>query len=711
MLMGMAMPTDPQEREPALRDEAPLPLGTLAASAYNLLAAGRHPLASEALIEHVFNVKARMPAPSAQRQRFHSGARPEPQGGYRQGSGGGDFWRGQLAKVLGNAAVFTQYGDGTWGLTAWGSEDVALEAMEYVVVDCETTGLDPNTQRVIEIGALRCRGPRVLDRFTTLINPERSIPQAIRQLTGITPAMLYDAPLAPEAIAGFLDFAGGSLLIGHNVRFDYNFLGAEAQRHQGVRLLNPSLCTIRLASKLLPSLRQRNLGSLAAALEIPIHDRHRAMGDAEVTQRVFWRLAERARDQKGIATLGRLHALVGPSSGSVKAVDAVDGARRTGKLLLSPTLRQGLPERPGVYLMKDATGSVIYVGKAKNIKKRIASYYSHPLNYRRKMDGLLENVADLETRVVGSELEALILESQLIKAFLPQYNVQLKYYRHYPFIKVDVASPFPRVYAVREVLDDGARYFGPYRSKRAVDTLVDLAHRMFKIRSCTRTIAPDGSHRGRHTPCLGFLLKTCLGPCMGGVTAAAYHKEIDKVLDFLSNGRDTMLEALDAKMRQAADELRFEEAAKLRDALSQARRVLVSQQLLNGAVERHNLVIVCPGVGGGAELFGIRHGRLFEQCSLPEPGATEARDVVWAFLARLDRAAAAPPLIGQEEVDAIIIINSWLARRGDSPQVVRLPEAIDAATVDAVIHRARVVHRLEEEAASGEYEEAGRDEG
>ena len=635
-------------------------LGTLAARAHGLLSAGRHPLAAETLIEHVFGISQNV---GSSRKRAAT-----------------EFWRGQLARVLVDATVFMQYDDGTWGLTEWGVEDVALDEMEYVVVDCETTGLDPNTQRVIEIAAIRCRGRSVLDRFGTLIDPQRNIPTMIRQLTGITPEMVRGAPFAPEAIQGFLDFVAGSLLVGHNVRFDLNFLGAEALRHHNVRLLNPSLCTIRLANRLVPGLKRPNLANLAAALEISVHDRHRAMGDADVTQRAFWELVNIARE-RGIATQGRLQALVGPSAGSVRVV----ASRGTGKLLLDPALRRDLPERPGVYLMKDERGKVIYVGKSKNLKQRIASYYSQPLGYRRKMDGLLESVRDLETIVVGSELEALVKESQLIKAYMPQFNVQQRNYRHYPFIKVDVASPFPRVYATREVRDDGARYFGPYRSRRAVGTVIDLVHRLFPIRTCTNVLSVAGKRRGNSSSCLRFYVGRCLGPCHGEVTPERYRLAVDEVLSFLDGDQDAMLDRVDLEMRACAERLDFERSARLRDALSQARQVLASQQLLSGAVERNNLVIVCPGTASAVvELFGIRHGRLFEQFTLSVETEEPSVVAIARFLDRLQMAMAAPPVVGQEEIDAIIIVGRWLARYGESRQVVRLPDILDIATAHEI---------------------------
>ena len=640
-------------------------LGTLASRAHGILSAGGHPLSAEVLIEHVFGIA-------------RAGGR-----GHRAAS---DFWGGQLARVLADAEVFTQYDDGTWGLAAWGQGDVPLRDMSYVVVDCETTGLNPTTQRVTEIAALRCRGSLVIDRFHTLVDPQRPIPRMIQELTGITPAMLEGAPLAPEALRAFIEFTGGSLIVGHNVRFDLNFLGAEALRHLETRLLNPSLCTIRLAARLLPGLKRPNLANLAAALDIPVRDRHRAMGGAEVTQKAFWEMACIALE-RGIATQGRLQALIGPVGGSVRAV----GARGTGRLLLDPSLRRNLPERPGVYLMKDERGKVIYVGKAKNLKQRVSSYYSQPLGYRRKMDGLLESVRDLETIVVGSELEALIKESQLIKAYMPQFNVQQRNYRHYPFIKVDVQSHFPRVYATREVRADGARYFGPYRAKRAVDTVVELVHRLFPIRSCTASIGPNGQRKGRPSSCLRFHVGRCLGPCQGAVTQDEYRATVDAVLTFLAGDQNAMLARVEAEMRACADRLDFERSARLRDTLRQARQVLLSQHLLSGAVERNNLLIVGPAVAANSvELFGIRHGRLFEQQALClDLGPAAVDQAIRDCLDRLQQALAMPPVVGQEEIDAIIIVGRWLARFGHSQQVIHLPETVDDAAVAAVATAAR----------------------
>jgi excinuclease UvrABC nuclease subunit len=164
---------------------------------------------------------------------------------------------------------------------------------------------------------------------------------------------------------------------------------------------------------------------------------------------------------------------------------------------------------------------------------------------------------------------------------------------------------------------------------------------------------------------------------------------------FLRGGQQVMLQTVEDAMYRAAERLDFERAGRLRDALAQARQVIVSQELLTGAIERNNLVIVCPSVEpGAAELFGIRHGRLFEQCTLQDVAQADAEEVVFGFLQRLERAAAAPLLVGQEEIDAIIIIGRWLARYGESAQVVRLPDSVSQETAQMILTTARRIHLL-----------------
>ena len=335
--------------------------------------------------------------------------------------------------------------------------------------------------------------------------------------------------------------------------------------------------------------------------------------------------------------------------------------------------------------MKDENDQVIYVGKAKNLKNRLASYYSHPLGYTRKMDGLLQSVKDIRTIEMGSELEALLRESEMIKALQPVYNVQLRNYELYPFIKIDIQHPFPRVYSSKEVAADGARYFGPFRSRRVVDMTIELVQKVFPVRTCIRSLPPQAK---ASDPCLRLHLDRCPGPCRGGVDSDEYHKVIEQVCAFLGGEREDLLERLRRQMHEAAHNLNFERAAWFRDAIRSADEVLIGQRLITGAVEANNLFIVYPSATEGHnELFLIRHGRLVQQRPVPhEPAAM--KQAVYEFLAVAATLGDAPSIVGKAEVDQINIISRWIHRHSDDRAFFSFQSALtDAQAAQDLIER------------------------
>src|SRR5215468_2826872 len=227
------------------------------------------------------------------------------------------------------------------------------------------------------------------------------------------------------------------------------------------------------------------------------------------------------------------------------------------------------------------------------------------------MDGLLQSVCEIETRVLGSELEALLVESRLIKELQPVYNVQLRNYELYPFIKIDVQHPFPRVYATREVAADGACYFGPFRSRHVVDLTIELVQKIFPVRTCTRSLPPQAKPSD---PCLRLHLDRCPGPDRGNVEAESYRAIINQGCAFLGGEREDLLERLRRQMFEASQQMNFERAAWLRDLIRSAEEFLTGQRLITGAVEANNLFIVYPSAQEGCnEIFLIRHGRLIQQ--------------------------------------------------------------------------------------------------
>jgi DNA polymerase-3 subunit epsilon len=616
--------------------------------AHELLERTGQPVAEDVLLAHLFGV-----------------TEPGPQSA---------IWLTLLHQILSSSALFEEEGEAhTWALAAWRQTQRRLDEIEFVVIDTETTGLRPGAHRVIEVAGVRLRGGEVLASYQSLLNPGVRIPTFIAQFTGITQEMIATAPRSHEALPDFLRFVEGALVVGHNVGFDLGFLTYEAHL-LGQSFPGDGLDTIPLARRFLPGLKRFKLDSLAAHLKIATSERHRASADARVTAAAFLALLDLAAKQ-GITTLGqlrrRLQLPVAWSGDITQATTAKqlallrsDGriasanltARPTGTLFLNPAWRSDFPTQPGVYLMKDEHGQVIYVGKAKCLKDRLSSYYHQPLGYARK-DGLLQSVREIETRVLGSELEALLVESQLIKQLQPAYNVQLRNYEHYPFIKIDTQHTFPRVYATREVAADGARYFGPFRSKHLVDLTIEVVQKIFPIRTCTRALPPQAKPS---EPCLRLHLNRCSAPCCGDADPVAYRNVIDEICAFLGGEREDLLGRLRRQMLQASQELNFERAAWLRDTIRSVDEVLIGQKLITGAVEANNLLVVYPSAREQSnEVFLIRHGRLVEQrCVAHTPESM--KQAVSELLQHAATLGEPPSIVGQAEVDQINIISRWI---------------------------------------------------
>lgn len=603
-------------------------------------------------------------------------------------------WHGLLARLLGGMDLFQAGPDGTWALREWSADDLALDAVEFAVLDVETTGLSPSRNRIIEIGALIVQGDATRGTFAELVNPGRKIPDFIARFTGIASEMVVRAPKAEKVLPDLVDFLGRRPVVGHNVSFDLNFLGYEAQRLGG-NLFFPTegIDMIVLARRFLPGVRRVKLDVLASRLGVQAHERHRALGDAQTTADILRLLLARAKAE-GCHTLADLRAALAEFAGKAPPARGMVGeARPTGSMYLNPAWRRDFPTQPGVYLMRDELGKVIYVGKAKCLRDRLASYYNHPLGYTRKMDGLLQNVQAIETRVLGSELEALLVESRLIKELQPRYNVQLRNYEQYPFIKIDVKADFPRVFATREVRADGGRYFGPFSSRRAVDATIEVIQKLFPIRTCTRALPPAAKPSD---PCLRYHMGRCAAPCKGGASREAYQAMIDEVVDFLARSRGDMMDALRNKMWEAAARDDFERAAALRDVIRHADSVLLGQKLITGAIEANNLLLLYPSAQPAhAEMYLVRHGRLVEQrCVACDPAAIAAdfedlmRRAIWL--------GPPPTKVGKAEVDQINIIARWVHShsREHGRAFFTLPANLDDADAVAALRAAVVARTL-----------------
>ncbi|MBX5450432.1 exonuclease domain-containing protein [Thermogemmatispora sp.] len=565
-----------------------------------------------------------------------------------------------------------------------------LASLDFVALDTETTGLRLGWDCILELGAWRrLHKEEIRGHFHSLVNPQGPVPRAIAHLTGLDERSLTAAPGIEKPLPELLRFCKGAILVGHNLTFDWRFLAHEATRCNLPWLLE-GLDLLTLARYLLSDQRRFSLALLASRLHLPLTPPHRSLADAEATALVFirslWLSQQSApRSARPLSTPGQSTEQaairqIETSMAKKKDGDAVSSrSPRLETLPLNPAWRCTFPSQPGVYLMKDSQGQVLYVGKARCLRRRLASYYHQRSVFNPRIARLLQQVQAIETRPLGSELEALLVESQLIKELQPPYNIQLRDYAHYPFLKIDVQHAFPRLTITRQSETDGARYFGPFRSGRSVELTLELLQRLFPLPTCTRPLPPEAAPS---TPCLRYHLGRCLAPCTGQLAADRYHQLIEEVSAFLAGERPELLVRVRHQMEQAAEELQYERAALLRDMLHSTEEVLISQRLINSAIATHNLLIAYPSAWEGQnELFLIRHGRLIELQRAPhEEQAT--RYTLRRLLARAAQLQQPPATVGQAEIDQIIIITRWIKQHSRdqaffpfTSQTLRAPEA------------------------------------
>lgn len=291
---------------------------------------------------------------------------------------------------------------------------------------------------------------------------------------------------------------------------------------------------------------------------------------------------------------------------------------------------QNLPESPGCYLMK-SKGEIIYVGKAKNLKNRVRQYFHQSANHTAKVRAMVEKVDDFDIVLVDGELEALILECNLIKKHMPWYNILLKDDKHYPYIRIDTREPFPAIELKREQLKDGAKYFGPYIGASMVREVMDITRLIFPIRHCVKSIKPGMRAR----PCLHYQVGSCLAPCAGLVTEEEYAKHLKNVIRFLSGHYDEVLDELKNRMQEAARQMNYEKAATYRDRIKAVQDMMQKQKAIDVDGEDRDVIATLPvGADALVSVMLIRGGRLVssESYTLERAADEDAGEILTSFM-------------------------------------------------------------------------------
>ncbi|MEI5673690.1 MULTISPECIES: DEDD exonuclease domain-containing protein [unclassified Nocardioides] len=518
-----------------------------------------------------------------------------------------------------------------------------LSDVTFCVVDLETTGGSAQGGSMItEIGAVKVRGGEVLGEFQTLVDPHTEIPPFIAVLTGISNGMVAGAPSIESALPAFLEFAQGSVLVAHNAPFDVGFLQHFAAQQGRAWPTFEVLDTARLARRVItrddaPNCKLSSLARLFGATTTP---NHRALSDARATVDVLHGLMERLGGL-GVHTLEELQTFS----------SRVSTAQRKKR-----HLAEGLPHSPGVYLFRDDSERVLYVGTSKDLRTRVRSYFTASETRSRmgEMVGLAEKVVGIEC---ATTLEAEVRELRLIAEHKPRYNRRSRFPEKVHFVKL-TREPWPRLSLVKRVLDDDADYLGPFGSRKAAEKCLAALHDTFPVRQCSERMGRAPSR----TACVLAELGRCLSPCDGSVDEATYAAVVRQLRDTLLRRPDEVVEAINTRMEALARDERFEEAGAHRDRLAAFIRAAARTQRLSALTRCPEVVAARREDDGRWAVHVVRFGRLAAAGVIPS--GADAHQFVRELRATAETVHGAPgpvPAATAEETEKVL---RWLESPG-----------------------------------------------
>ena len=526
-----------------------------------------------------------------------------------------------------------------WVQSSFDELDEPLRTTTFTVVDLETTGGSAAADGITEIGAVKVCGGEVLGEFQTLVHPGRPINPFVTVLTGITDAMVAQAPGVGSAVPAFLEFAHGSVLVAHNAPFDIGFLRAACA---DLQLAWPSFAVVDtaiLARRVLSRDEVPNckLGTLAGFFSATTAPNHRALYDARATVDVLHGLLSRL-GSLGVQSLPELRAFTAQ----------VPPAVRRKRHLADP-----LPAVPGVYVFRDARGVPLYVGTSRNLRARVRQYFvaSETRSRMAEMVALAERVDPIPC---AHALEAQVRELRLIAAHKPRYNRRSKYPERSVWLKL-TAEAFPRLSVVRVVRADGSSYLGPLRSQRQAEVVRDAIHDAVPLRQCSDRLS---LRRAVRAACVLAGIGRCSAPCEGGATPEQYTALVELVVAAWTGDVRPLVEPLTSKLAALSAAQRFEQAAVVRDRIATVVRACARMQRVRSLSGIGELVAARPDGEGGWELAVVRRGRLAAAATAARGSSPYA--VIEALRATADAVSDEHPVLA-EETECIL---RWLEEPG-----------------------------------------------
>lgn len=512
----------------------------------------------------------------------------------------------------------------------------------FVIVDLETTGTHATRDRIIEIGAVKVRSGEVVDTMETLVDPQCTISRHITRITGITSADVFDQPQIEEVLPYFLDFLGDAIFVAHYCQFDSNFINAELQRRGLSPLSNPTLCTLRLARRLLRGLPSKGLSSLITFFDLDPGPRHRALSDAIAAQQVLTRLLYRLEEQYEIT---EVDALLAFQYSTYKGGHPYQGRQvRIRKKLL-----QELPRASGVYRMIGPGDELLYIGKARVLSDRVRSYFAgmegHPPHIRK----MVQKVQDIQWTETATELEALLLESRLIKERAPRFNKAARKYRRRPFLRLGTIADSDWITVIEHVRADGARHYGPFANRREAELLAEALVTMYGT--------SPGSFKNPERVGVG-LGSARIG---GRLTEEGFAQ----ATAFLQGESSEAVTTLEQRMQHAAKRQAYERAAQIRNWLVAMKTIHSRPHFTRVALlERSGAVLYRNE--DKIEVHFVVHG-----CPTLHRVWPCGEDVFREALVVLQNQMFQPQdRLKMHQVDAVSLLSSWMFKNRDHIHVL-----------------------------------------
>lgn len=366
-----------------------------------------------------------------------------------------------------------------------------------------------------------------------------------------------------------------------------------------------------------------------------------------------------------------------------------------------------LPLKPGVYIMKDRQDEILYIGKAIKLRHRVRQYFRKSTHHTNKIKRMVASVASFEYIVTDSELEALILECNLIKKHRPKYNTMLKDDKHYPYIMITLGEPYPRIMIAREMQKDKSKYYGPYTSSFAANEIIELLRKIYKIRNCNRILPRD---IGKERACLYYHIHQCDAPCQDYISVEAYREQVHQAIDFLNGHYKKVIEMLETAMYKASEEMDFEKAADYRDQLQSVQTIAQKQKIIDGAMEDKDVIAFAKSETEAiVQVFFIRNGKMIGREHFRLEGIEELSnsDIMSTFVKQFYSGTPYIPkeLMLQEELDEANIIQSWLSSKRGQKVYIKVPrkgeksKLVDLAAENAAITLNQFGDQIKKEAA------------